>query len=81
MQLRTVMGRGGRVVIPAPYRKALGIKHGDPLFVRLEGNEIHILTSPEAIARAQAIVGRYVSRDRSLAKELLKERRAEAKRE
>ena len=80
MQVRTV-GRGGRVVIPAPYRKVLGIKHGDPLFVRLEGNEIRILTSHQAIARAQAIVGRYVSRGRWLAKEVLKERRAEAKRE
>ncbi len=79
--VKTMLGKGGRVVIPAPYRRALGIREGDPVFVRLEGKEIHILTPGEAVARAQALVGRYVSKNRSLARELLRERRDEARRE
>lgn len=79
--VKTVLGKGGRVVIPAPYRKTLGIKEGDPVFVHLEGKEIRILTPRETVERAQARVSRYVSKKRSLAREVLRERRKEARRE
>jgi len=81
MKTRTSLGKGGRLVIPAPYRKALGLKAGDPVVVRLEGKEIRILTPEQALERAQEIVSKYVAKDRSLVKELIKERRGEAKRE
>jgi len=75
------MGKGGRVVIPAPYRKALGLKAGDPVVVRLDDGELHISTPRQALQRAQELVDRYVSKNRSLSKELIKERRVEARRE
>ncbi len=81
MQRRTLVGKGGRLVIPAPYRKALGLEIGDPVVVRLDSGELHIFTPRRALERAQELVSRYVSRDRSLVKELIKERRAEAQSE
>lgn len=75
------MGPGGRVVIPAAYRKAMGIRPGDELIVAMEEGELRILTLKQAVARARAMVRRYVPRGQSLVKELLRERREEAKRE
>ena len=77
----TAVGKGGRVVIPAPYRRALGLKAGAPVIVSLEDEEIRIFTPRRALARARSLVRKYISKHRSLAAELIKERRADAKRE
>jgi len=75
------MGKGGRLVIPAAYRKALGLREGVEVVVRLEGDELRILTFRQALRRAQDVVGRHVPKGRSLAVELIAHRREEAKRE
>jgi AbrB family looped-hinge helix DNA binding protein len=75
------MGEGGRVVIPSPLRRALGLKPGDPVVFVLREQEIALLTPRQAVARAQAIVRRHVPADRSLADELIRERRREAESE
>jgi AbrB family looped-hinge helix DNA binding protein len=75
------LGAGGRLVIPAPMRAALGMKEGDKVLVRLEGNELRIYTYQEAMRRAQEIVRSFVPPGVSLADELIAERRAEAARE
>lgn len=72
---------GGRLVIPARHRKALGLKTGDEVLLRLVDGELRILSQAEAVKRAQAMVKRHVKRGRSLVDELLTERRVEAKRE
>jgi AbrB family looped-hinge helix DNA binding protein len=77
----TAVGKGGRVVIPALYREALGLKAGTPVIVTLEDEEIRIVTPRRALARARNLVRQYMPKNRSLAKELIRERRAEAKRE
>ena len=72
------MGSAGRFVIPAKLRKAIGLKPGDPVIVRLSEEGL-ILTTPElAIRTAQALVRKHVSRDQRLADELIQERRHEA---
>lgn len=76
--IRTKVAAGGRVVIPAEFRRRLGIHEGDEVILRLDDGEVRILTPKEAIQRAQAIVGQYVAGDRSLADELIAERRREA---
>jgi len=48
----TKMGEGGRLVIPAEYRKALGVKPGDELVLVLEENSLRVLTPHEGIRRA-----------------------------
>ncbi|MDQ7801245.1 MAG: AbrB/MazE/SpoVT family DNA-binding domain-containing protein [Armatimonadota bacterium] len=79
--MKTRIGRGGRLVIPAPYRRQLGLRPGDEVVVRVEAGELRVLTVSQALARARALLGSYVSPGRSLARELVSERREEAARE
>jgi AbrB family looped-hinge helix DNA binding protein len=75
------LGPDGRVVVPAVFREALGLKEGDVLFARLEGGEVHLLTPKAAMLRAQALVRQFVPEGVSLVDELISERRREAERE
>ena len=81
LSIKTKIGEGGRVVVPARYRKELGLKPGDDVILVLEDGEVRITTVKQAIRRAQQIVRRYVPEDRDLVSELIKERREEAARE
>lgn len=80
-EVRTKLAEGGRIVIPAEYRKALGLKVGDEVILRLAEGELRVLTPRQAILRAQQLVRRYVPEGHSLVDELIAERRAEAGRE
>lgn len=71
------MLEGGRIVIPARFRKALGITPGDTLVVELDGEDVRITTKMARIRRAQELVRPYIGAN-SLADELIAERRAEA---
>lgn len=75
------VGPDGRIVIPAQYRRALGIEAGDELRLRAENGELRLISRRAAIKRAQSIVRRYVPEGVSLSDELIAERRAEAARE
>ena len=70
---------GGKLVIPANMRRAMGIAPGDTVLVELlpEG-ELRVRPLAAAIRQAQAIVREQVKGDRSLAEELMRERRQEA---
>ena len=69
--IKTKLGKGGRVVIPAEYRKRLGIEPGDEIIVTFKDGEIKITTVREAVRRAQAIVRRFVPEGVSLVDELI----------
>jgi len=73
--------QNGRIVIPASYRKALGIKAGDEVILRMEDDELRITTMKRKIERARKRIRRYVKPGVSLADELIAERREAAKRE
>lgn len=75
------VNQNGRVVIPASYRKALGIKAGDKVILRMEDDELRITTMKRRIERAQRLVRKYVKPGISLVDELIAERREAAKRE
>lgn len=79
--VKTKVSEGGRIVLPAEYRRALGVIIGDDVILRLEDGAVRIYTLREAIRHAQELVRKYVPADRSLADELIAERRAEAERE
>lgn len=80
--VRTRVSAGGRVVIPAPFRDALGVKEGDAVIISYEDGEVRISTIDERIRRAQAMVAKLgIPRDRSIVDEFLAERAAEAERE
>lgn len=76
-EARTTLDANGRVVVPAPFRRALGLEEGDEVILRLGEGEIRITTPRQALRRAQELVRRRVPRTRSLAAELVRERREE----
>jgi AbrB family looped-hinge helix DNA binding protein len=78
---RTKLAPGGRIVVPAALRKAMGLEVGDEILLRLEGGEARLYTREQAIRRAQELVRRYVPEGESLADELLEERRREVEQE
>lgn len=72
---------GGRVVIPAKLRKAIGLRTGDAVIIRLTKDGLIITTPERAVRAAQALVKEYVPGDQRLAEQLIAERRDEAKQE
>lgn len=78
--MKTKIREGGRLVIPAAYRKALGIKPGDEVFLTLEDGEIRVISTRQAVTQAQTLVRHYIPKDRNLSEELIEERREEAAR-
>jgi AbrB family looped-hinge helix DNA binding protein len=80
-ETRSRVNENGRVVIPAAFRKAMGIKIGDEVVLRIEDDELRISTLKRRIERAQRLVRQHVKPGTSLVDELIAERRAAAKRE
>ncbi len=80
-ETRMRVNENGRVVIPAAFRKALGIEVGDEVVLRIQGDELRITTQQHRIARAQQRARQYVKAGVSLVDELLAERREAAKNE
>jgi AbrB family looped-hinge helix DNA binding protein len=80
MTLKTRMrvNENGRVVIPAAFRKRLGIRAGDEVELRIEEDELRISTLRRNIQRAQRLVRKHVKRGASLVNELIAERRQAA---
>ncbi len=80
-EARLRINENGRVVIPASFRKALGINPGDEIILRIEDDELRITTMKRRIERAQQLVRKYVKPGVSLVDELIAERREAAKNE
>ena len=76
-QVRVVVGPGGRVVIPAAYREALGIEEGGAVFMRLDGDELRVVEDETEVRRVREMIARRVPEGVSLVEELLRERRRE----
>ena len=82
-ELRTILrvADGGRIVIPAEVRQRLGLDVGTDLVMTVEDDRATIMNARAARRRARQRVRRYVAPGVSLSKELLAERKKEAKRE
>jgi AbrB family looped-hinge helix DNA binding protein len=74
-ETRQRVNENGRVVIPASFRKALGINIGDEVVLRMEDDELRITTLKRRVERAQRLVRKHVKRGTSLVDELIAERR------
>jgi bifunctional DNA-binding transcriptional regulator/antitoxin component of YhaV-PrlF toxin-antitoxin module len=59
-------------------RRAVGLAPGDEVVIVLDDQGLRILTVEQAVARAQALVRRYVPPGRPLSQELIEDRRVEA---
>ena len=80
-EARMRVNENGRVVIPASFRKALGINVGDEVVLRIEDDELRISTLKKRIEWAQRLVRKHAKPGVSVVDELIAERREAAKRE
>lgn len=71
------LGPGGRVVIPAVFRKAMLVKEGDRLMARVVDGELRLITPEMSIKLAQKMVRETISGDESLVDTLMEMRRQE----
>ncbi len=77
----TRMDKKGRGVIPASFRRALGVKSSEVVVLRPENDELRIDTVRHRLVRAQKSVGEHVAPTVSLVDERIAERREDARRE
>jgi antitoxin PrlF len=77
MNATIVMGRQGRLVIPADVRAALGLSPGDSLHLHLSGPRIVLERQQDAVVELRGLAV-DVPKSRSLVDELLAERRLAA---
>jgi len=78
---RMRVNENGRVVIPASFRKALGINIGDEVILRIVDDELRITTLRRRLQRAQRLVRKHVKPSTSLVDELIAERHEAARNE
>ncbi|RZV43177.1 MAG: AbrB/MazE/SpoVT family DNA-binding domain-containing protein [Acidimicrobiia bacterium] len=79
MGIRSRINEQGRVVIPAEYRRALGLEPQDSLVLTLESDGVLIRKSSVVLSEVQELVTPY-AKGRKLVDELLEERAEETKR-
>lgn len=78
--VRLRLGPQGRVVVPAHFRRALGLEVGDPLVASIEDGRI--VLAPRAASRSRLLARFPTSPGApSVVDELLEQRRADARRE
>jgi AbrB family looped-hinge helix DNA binding protein len=80
-ETRLRINENGRVVIPAAFRKALGIEVGDEVVLRIQDDELRITTQQHSIQRAQRRAKKYLNPGTSMVDDLLAERREAARNE
>ena len=74
---RVKLGEGGRLVIPAAMRAALGVKPGDELALEVEDGELKIKSYMAVIKELQAEFNKLVPAGMDVVGDFLKERREE----
>ncbi|KAA0235021.1 MAG: AbrB/MazE/SpoVT family DNA-binding domain-containing protein [Dehalococcoidia bacterium] len=73
--VRTRLAEGGRVVIPAAFRRALGLRVGDQLTLSLVDSEIRVASRVHGWREARDLLRPFVEGTASMADELIAERR------
>ena len=68
----------GRLLIPAEFRKALGVQPGEYLIMSVEDGDLRAWTFAQGVRRAREVMAKHVPPDVSLVDELIAERRDEA---
>ncbi|MBW4093823.1 MAG: AbrB/MazE/SpoVT family DNA-binding domain-containing protein [Proteobacteria bacterium] len=78
---RARLAEGGRLVIPAEFRRELALRPGESLVLDIRDGELRVRSLRRAVERAQALVRPYVPAGASLSEELIDQRRADAARD
>lgn len=71
----------GRLLIPASFRKRLGLDEDGHVLMHVEDGELRVTSRKQALRQVQELVARYVPEGESLVDSLIADRRAEAARE
>jgi AbrB family looped-hinge helix DNA binding protein len=78
----TRLEKSGRILIPAPIRRHLGLSEGSHVIVTVEDSgALQVTSRSQALAKVREEILSYIPADRDLADELIRDRRAEAARE
>ena len=75
---RITVDSGGRVVVPAGFRRALGIRTGQEILMTLDDGFVRLQTIDAALERVRAIARSKRKGRNSVVAEFIAERRAEA---
>ena len=78
MRTSVKLDSAGRLVVPAIYRKIMGMKARDEVMMRLENDELRVFSREVAVERARALVRKYFPGDEPLSDQFISQRRAEA---
>jgi AbrB family looped-hinge helix DNA binding protein len=79
--VRAKIGPGGRLVIPVAQRRELGLEIGDQVMIRVEDDELRVVSLDQRVKRIQALVRRHNPRGERLSESLIRDRRADAARD
>jgi bifunctional DNA-binding transcriptional regulator/antitoxin component of YhaV-PrlF toxin-antitoxin module len=77
----TKLADGGKLVIPASYRREMGIEVGDTLMLSMVNGELRVRSRDAVISQIQAMVREFVPEGVSMVDEFIADRRAEAAKE
>jgi len=81
-EINVTIAKNGRIVIPAKFRKALGLEDGGSAVLSLKGDTLSIQSKMARIKAAQAYVAKHLGHIKgSIVDEFIADKRAEAKRE
>jgi len=77
----TRVSDAGKLNLPAKLRRMVGLEHGGPVVVRVEGGEIRIRSVRDVLAGLQAEARQVFAGSGESVEGFLRERRAEAAQE
>jgi AbrB family looped-hinge helix DNA binding protein len=77
---RVKISEGGRLVIPAAMRDALGVKPGDTLLLKLDNGSLLVDTITSAVRRVHAIAKKYDTGINNAVDQFLVDKREEQRR-
>ncbi|MEQ7156640.1 hypothetical protein [Brevundimonas aurifodinae] len=72
--------RDGSVVVPADILRHLGVPPGGVVLGHVDGEQVRLLSGRASLRRARELVANLVTQGSSMADELVRERREEARR-
>ena len=81
MLAKSKIVKGGKISIPATYRKALRLKEGDEIIFNLNNNELTLTPIKTSLQKVREMINQYHIPNVSLVDRLIAERRVEAKNE
>ena len=74
---RVTVGENGRLVLPAPFRKALGLAGAGQVVLTLEGDAVRVTSVRRRLMEARHRLRRFVPARQGMVDALIEERRAE----